>query len=133
MGCGGDDPADPPGRSPPDISGAYSLQSFSSVALTGGAVLSPPAVSGTLTLQQSAPTGSEAMGDFDLDVTVPDGAGGSERIVDQGSYTVRADGSWEQRGNLFQGTGTFTLAGPTLTVNVTEPALSVSSSVWRRQ
>lgn len=133
IGCGDDDPAEPPGQTPPDISGTYSLQSFSSAVLTAGNVLTPPAVSGTLTLQQSAGSGSEAMGSFSIDVTVPDASGGSNQVVDQGSYTVRADGSWEQAGQVFQGTGTFALSGSTLTVNVTQPALNVSTSVWRRQ
>lgn len=130
MGCGGDDdPAEPPAATPPDLSGTYALQSFTSATLTGGNVLTPPAVSGTLTLQQTAQTGSEANGTFSIAVTLPDGT----PFGDQGTYTLMADGSWQQAGNVFQGTGTFTLEGSDLTVNVVEPAISASSSIWRRQ
>ena len=90
-------------------------------------------MSGTLVLSQSPATGREAVGTFSLDVTVPDSEGGSDQQADQGTYTVRTDGTWEQRGNLFQGTGTFTLEGSVLTVMVDQPILSVSQSVWRRQ
>lgn len=131
--CGGDDPVDPPDEGPPDVSGTYSLESFSSAAATGNVALSPPDVSGTLTLVQSPSTGREATGTFDFDVTVPDSEGGTERVVDQGTYTIRADGTWEQRGGLFQGTGTFTIEGAVLTLTVNQPILSVSRSVWRRQ
>ena len=90
-------------------------------------------MSGTLVLIQSPATGREAVGTFSLDVTVPDSEGGTNQVVDQGTYTVRTDGTWEQRGTLFQGTGTITVEGSVLTVMVEQPILSVSHSVWRRQ
>lgn len=133
LACGDDDPADPADEGPIDISGTYALESFSSAALTGGATLTAPVVSGTLTLAQSPATGQEATGTFSLQVTVPDGQGGTQPVADQGTYTIRSDGSWEQRGALQQGTGTVTLEGAVLTVTVAQPALSVSQSVWRRQ
>lgn len=129
VGCGGDDPAEPPAATPPDVSGTYDLRSFTSATLTGGNVLTPPAVSGTLTLEQTAQTGSEANGTFEISVMLPDGT----PFADQGTYTLMADGSWQQAGNVFQGTGTFTLEGSDLTVNVVQPALNASSSIWRRQ
>lgn len=130
--CGGDDgPADV-ADPPPDLSGTYDLVSFSSV-VTGGATLTPPAVSGTATLQQSPATGSEAAGTITFEVRVPNPDGDVQTIADQGTYTVRADGSWEQQGTLVQGIGTFTLSGSTLTIRVTEPALSASTLVWRKR
>ena len=130
-GCGGDDPAEPPTATPPDLSGTYDLQSFTSVALTGGNVLTD--LEGTLTLLQTGQTGNEATGTFNIAVTVPDGEGGFTRFLDQGTYAVQTDGSWEQTGRIFQGTGTFTLEGSNLTVNVVSPALSASTSIWRKQ
>lgn len=131
-GCGGDDgPADVPDP-PPDLTGTYDLVSFSS-AVTGGATLTPPAVSGTATLQQSPANGSEASGSIGYEMQVPDGEGGVQTIADQGTYTVRTDGSWEQEGRLVQGIGTFSLSGSTLTIQVTEPALAVSTLVWRKR
>lgn len=132
-GCGGGDdgPADVPDP-PPDLTGNYDLVSFSA-AVTGGATLTSPAVSGTLTLQQSPATGSEATGNISYEVQVPDGEGGVQTIADQGTYTVRSDGSWEQQGRLVQGIGTWSLSGSTLAIQVTEPALAVSTLVWRRR
>jgi len=130
-GCGDDDPVevvDPP----PDLTGSYELESFSAV-VTGGATLVPPAVWGEMTLQQTGVDGSEATGSFEFAVTIADSPTGPVRVNDTGTYTVRSDGSWEQRGSLLQGTGTVTLSEGTLTVAVTEPQTSVSSSVWRRQ
>lgn len=130
-GCADDDPAevvDPP----PNLTGSYELESFSAV-VTGGATLVPPAISGEMTLQQTAVNGSEATGSFEFIVTIHDTPAGPVEVQDSGTYTVRADGSWEQRGSILQGTGTVTLSGGTLTVEVTAPATSVSSSVWQRQ
>ena len=134
LACG-DDPADPADEGPPDLSGTYALESFFS-ALTGGTTLMPPAVSGTMTLAQSSATGQEATGTFSFEVTLPPAPGGTEpqSLVDQGTYTVRTDGSWEQRGTVLpQGTGTFTLEGSDLTVTVEQPALGASRTVWHRQ
>lgn len=130
--CSDDDPAGPGGNPPPDLSGTYSLTSFSSV-LTGGLALVPPIVTGTFTLTQTASTGTEASGTLSVNITVPDGMGGNNNVVDQGTFTVRSDGTWEQTGQIQSGSGTFTLVGNTLTVQVTSPALAASTSVWQRQ
>ena len=132
-GCSDDDPAGPNGGgAPPDLSGTYDLASFTSV-LTGGLTLTPPIVSGTFTLTQTNVAGDEATGSLTVSITVPDGTGGTQTINDGGTFKVRGDGTWEQTGNAVQGTGTFTLVGSTLTVNVTSPATAVSTSVWQRQ
>ena len=133
VGCGGGDDPVEPDNAPPDLTGTYSLQSFTSTLLTGGNTLTPPGISGTFTLQQSPATGSEASGTFTFDLNVPDAGGNITEIMDQGVYTVRFDGSWEQAGQLQQGSGTYTLQGETLTVEVTEPPISVSTTVWQRQ
>ena len=131
-GCGGEDDPVEPDNAPPDLSGTYTLVSI--VALvTGGAVMMPPDATGTFTLQQSAPVGQEASGTMTMDVTIPDGLGGTTNIVDTGTYTVRRDGTWEQMGNLVQARGTYTFVNNVLTVEVTEPPLNVSTTVWQRQ
>lgn len=131
-GGGGDSPADVPDP-PPDLTGTYDLASFTSAVLTSGATLTPPAVSGTLVLQQSPANGAEANGTFDFEVRIPSDQGVMQVVADQGNYTVRGDGSWEQGGSLVQGIGTFSFSGSTLTTRVTEPALNASTSVWRRR
>lgn len=131
-GGGGDGPADV-ADPPPDLTGTYDLTSFSSAVLTSGATLTPPAVSGTLVLQQSPANGAEAVGTFNFEVRVPDGQGNTQVVADEGNYRVRADGSWEQGGSLVQGIGTFSFSGSTLTMRVTEPALNASTSVWQRR
>ena len=93
----------------------------------------PPDATGTFTLQQSAPVGDQASGTMTMDLTIPDGLGGTTDIVDTGTYTVRSDGTWEQMGSLVQARGTYTLLSNVLTVEVTEPALNVSTTVWQRQ
>lgn len=129
--CGGEDPI-VPDNAPPDLSGTYSLVSI--VALvTGGVVMTPPDVTGTFMLQQSPAVGDQASGTMTMDITLPDGLGGTTNIVDTGSFTVRSDGTWEQMGNLVQARGVYTLAGTRLTVEVTEPAINVSTTVWQRQ
>lgn len=129
--CGGEDPVEPD-NAPPDLTGTYSLVSI--VALvTGGVEMSPPDVTGTFTLQQSAPVGDQASGTMTMDITIPDGLGGTTDIVDTGTFTIRSDGTWEQMGNLVQARGTYTLVGGRLTVEVTEPPINVSTTVWQRQ
>lgn len=131
-GCGGDDgPADVPDP-PPDLSGGYDLVSVSS-AVTGGTTLTSPVATGTMTLQQSPATGSEATGSISFEVRIPDGQGGAQTISDRGTYTVRTDGSWEQQGEFVQGVGTYSLSGSNLRIQVTEPALAASTSVWRKR
>ncbi len=131
--CGEDDPMGGGGDTPPpDLSGTYSLQSFSS-PLTGGVSVGPPVVSGTFTLLQTDVDGGEATGTFDVDLLLPDGAGGQMPFQDTGTFTVRSDGTWEQSGQIQQGLGTWTLVGSTLTVIVTDPAQAAGTTVWLRQ
>ena len=68
-----------------------------------------------------------------LTILVPDDAGGTFTIEDQGTYKNRMDGQWEQAGDLQQAKGTYELEGNTLTLTVTEPVLAISNTVWRRQ
>lgn len=134
-GCGGDGttPPDPPEDLAPNLAGTYDLAAFSSALVTGGQTLEPPLVSGLFVLRQDPPTGNESMGTFEMSISVPDGLGGTTAFDDEGTYTVRSDGTWEQAGNLNQARGTYTLEGGTFTVTVTEPPLAVSLSVWQRR
>lgn len=129
--CGGEDVVEPEPEAPPDLTGSYSLQSLSAI-VTGGLTLTSPEVSGSFTVQQTSVTGGEASGTTMIGVTLPDGQGGTTTLEDQGTYVNRLDGTWEQTGVLLQGLGTYTLQGNILTVEVTEPALNVSTTVWRR-
>ena len=118
-----------PDDTPPDLSGSYTIVSFTS-GFAPGDTLTPPAVSGSFTLEQTSVTGQEATGTLDLMVTIPDEA----TIENEGVYRNRFDGTWEQEFSTgFQALGTYTLQGNILTVLVTEPALAVSTTVWRRQ
>ena len=131
--CSDDDDPVGGGGPPPDLTGTYDLVSFAS-PLTGGLPLGPAqGVTGTFTLTQTASGGSEASGTLNVTIEVPDGMGGTNQIVDQGEFTIRSDGSWEQDGQVQQATGTFSLVGNTLTVEVTAPVQAVSTSVWQRQ
>ena len=130
--CGGEDPVEPEPERPPDLTGSYTLESLSSVIVTGGQTLTPPDVAGTFTAQQTSVTGGEASGTTVFNLILPDGLGGTAPIDDQGTYVNRVDGTWEQAGLLLQGLGTYTLQSGILTVVVTEPALNVSTTVWRR-
>lgn len=136
-GCGGDDPMPPNRDLAPNLAGTYDLSAFTSALVTGGLRLEPPVVSGMFTLRQAVPTGSESMGTFELSITVPDGMGGNQSLVGQGDFTVRSDGTWEQDGVVaeapYQGRGTYTFENGTFTVVVTEPPLSVSTTVWQRR
>ena len=129
--CGGDDPVEPEPERPPDLTGSYTLVSLSAI-ITGGQTLTPPAVTGTFTAQQTSATGGEASGTTMFSLILPDGMGGTTPIDDQGTYVNRLDGTWEQAGLVLQGIGTYTLQNGILTVEVTEPALNVSTTVWRR-
>ena len=129
--CGGEDPVEPEPERPPDLSGTYTLESLSAI-VTGGLTLTPPDVSGTFSVQQTSVTGPEASGTTMISIMLPDGLGGTATIEDQGTYVNRLDGTWEQAGTQVQGLGTYTLQGAILTVEVTEPALNVSTTVWRK-
>ena len=130
--CGGsEDPVEPEPERPPDLTGTYALESLSAI-VTGGLTLTPPDVSGSFSVQQTAVTGPEASGTTMITVTLPDGLGGTTTLDDQGTYVNRLDGTWEQAGLLLQGLGTYTLQSGILTVEVTEPALNVSTTVWRK-
>lgn len=131
--CGGDEATPPEQDLAPNLAGTYDLAAFSSALVTGGQTLEPPLVSGVFILRQDPPTGNVSMGTFEMSVSVPDGLGGTTAFDDEGTYTVRSDGTWEQAGNLNQARGTYTLEGRTFTVTVTEPALAVSLSVWQRR
>ena len=116
-----------PDDTPPDLSGSYTLVSFYVPA--AGDTLRPPAVGGTFRLAQTSVVGQEASGTMDtLSITFP---GGSQNA--RGTYTNRFDGSWEQEFLTgFQALGTYSVQGNTLTVVVTQPALAVSTTVWRK-
>lgn len=134
-GCGGGEPVEPLGPEvdlAPNLSGVWELTAFSSQLVTAGETLEPPLISGTFILRQDPPTGSEAMGTFEMSISVPDGFGGTTAFDDSGTFTVRSDGTWEQAGNLNQAKGTYTLEGLIFSVIVTEPALAVSTTVWQR-
>lgn len=131
-GCGGgEDPVEPEPERPPDLTGTYTLESLSAI-VTGGQTFTPPLVSGSFSVQQTSVTGPEASGTTMISVTLPDGLGGMTTLEDQGTYVNRLDGTWEQAGVLLQGLGTYTVQGAILTVEVTEPALNVSTTVWRK-
>ena len=130
--CGGEDPVEPEPERPPDLTGSYTLESLVSVVATGGQTLTPPDVSGSFSVRQTSVTGPEAAGTTTISITLPDGLGGTATIEDQGTYVNRLDGTWEQTGTQVQGLGTYTLQGSILTVEVTEPALNVSTTVWRK-
>ena len=117
----------------PNLAGTYDLAAFSSPLVTGGRTLEPPDVSGIFVLRQDPPTGNESMGTFEMNISVPDGLGGTTAFDDEGTYTVRSDGTWEQAGNVNQTRGTYTLESGTFSVTVTEPAFAVSLSVWQRR
>jgi len=116
------------GGAPPDISGTYTLVSFTQ----GGIMLVPPAVMGTFTVTQTSSGATEASGTLTLDITVPDGMGGQNNIVGNGTYTIRSNGTWEQDLPSQQAVGTYALVGNTLTVTVTDPPQAASISVWQR-
>lgn len=132
-GCGGDEPTPPEEDLAPNLAGTYDLAAFSSALVTGGQTLEPPDVSGIFVLRQDPPTGNESMGTFEMSISVPDGLGGTTEFDDEGTYTVRSDGTWEQAGNVNQTRGTYTLESGTFSVTVTEPAFAVSLSVWQRR
>jgi hypothetical protein len=115
-GCGSDDPADPPVQT--DLSGDYVL-----VSVTQGGVTLGPAEGATGTL---ALTGTR----YTISITVPSSGG---PIITEDTGTYETDGNtWTQvsdNAGGFQGVGTFTLVGGTLTVDVTTAGVQVLS-VW---
>ena len=136
-GCG-DEVVVVPDPMPPDLTGTYTLQSFTS-ALDPETTLVPPEVSGSFTVQQESAVGGEATGTFTSDLTLPV-MGNIARLAGTGTYTNRLDGTWEQEfltGPLVQlspqQTGTYTFENSVLTVVVEQPPLSASTTVWRRQ
>ena len=110
-------------RPPPDLGGTYTLESIAGTA-TGGVELTQPAVSGALELTQDAPSGASATGRYDVTVTTP-----AATIAGRGTYTVDADGSWEQTGQV-SGEGSYAVSGDSLTIVITEPATAASTTVW---
>jgi len=130
LGCGDDNPQAPGGGAPaPDLSGTYTMVSFTQ----GGVTVTPPVVMGTFMLTQTASSGTSASGTVSVDITVPDGSGGFNNIVDTGTYTIDSDGSWMQTGNITSASGTFSLSGGTLTVEATQPAIAANTTVWQKQ
>lgn len=128
----------PPDPMPPDLTGTYAIESFTS-ALDPETTLVPPEVSGSFTVQQTAVVGGEATGTFTTALKLPL-AGNIIELPGSGTYTNRLDGTWEQEfltGPLVdlspQQTGTYTFESSILTVVVEQPALSASTTVWRRQ
>lgn len=137
-GCG-DEEVVVPDPMPPDLTGTYTIQSFAS-ALDPETTLVPPEVSGSFTVQQATVVGGEATGTFTSDLTLPVPGGNIARFEGTGTYTNRLDGTWEQEfltGPLVQlspqQTGQYTFENSVLTVVVEQPALSASTTVWRRQ
>ncbi|MDX1393120.1 MAG: hypothetical protein R3195_01970 [Gemmatimonadota bacterium] len=133
VGCSDDDddPMGPGGGPPPDLSGTYDLVSFTPPGST--TPIGPPIADGTFVLNQTSSSDTEASGDVDLDITIPDGMGGQNTIMESGTYTIRSDGTWEQESTTLQTVGTYTLVGSTLTVIVTDPPQAATTSVWQRQ
>lgn len=130
-GCG-EDPI-VPDDTPPDLTGSYTLVSFTST-FTAGDTLTPPAASGSFTLVQTEVVGQEASGTMDLTITFPSETGPGTTIEYEGVYRNRFDGTWEQEATTgFQALGTYTLQGNTLSVVVTEPEVALSTTVWRKQ
>ena len=128
-GCGGDDPVEPEPPSvepPPNLSGTYDLQS---VMQSGITVPAPPAM-GTFVLTQTSSSGDTASGTLSYNISIPSVG---VMLADEGTFTIRTDGSWEQSGTQGQSLGTYMLAGNVLTVIVTEPPPAVSTTVWQRQ
>ncbi len=128
----------PPDPTPPDLTGTYTIESFTS-ALDAETTLVPPEVAGSFTVQQTAVGGGEATGTFTTDLKLPF-SGNIIELPGSGTYTNRLDGTWEQEfltGPLVQlspqQTGTYTFEISILTVVVEQPALSASTTVWRRQ
>ena len=113
----------PPPPPPPDLTGTYFLESLVGTS-TGGTRLTRPTVSGTLELVQETPTGDSATGSYDVNITTP-----ALTITDEGTFTVRPDGSWRQTGEV-SGEGTYAISGDTLTLAITEPRTAASTSVW---
>lgn len=124
MGCG--EGSIEPDETPPDLTGTYQLVSLQ---YPNQPPATPPNATGTFAVRQTAVEGQEANGTVVLKIAIVDPA---ITIDDQGTYKNRYDGSWEQRSEQLQTKGTYTLSNDTLTVMVTEPALAVSTTVWRR-
>lgn len=116
-----------PDETPPDLTGSYTLVSLTQAGQTG----TPPTVTGTFNVRQTKVEGQEASGTMEMKVTInlsePPAV-----IEDEGGYKNRYDGTWEQTGQVIQSKGTYTFAGDTLTVVVTEPAIAASTTVWTK-
>ncbi|WP_420616084.1 Ig-like domain-containing protein [Candidatus Palauibacter sp.] len=108
---------------PPDLTGTYFLESLVGTS-TGGTQFTRPTVSGTLELTQEAPSGDSAMGSYEVNITTP-----ALTIADEGTFTVRSDGSWRQTGQV-SGEGSYAISGDSLTLAITEPETAASTTVW---
>ncbi|MXX73339.1 MAG: hypothetical protein F4205_13295 [Gemmatimonadetes bacterium] len=107
--------------------GTYELLSLSAL-VTGGMTLEPPDVSGTLTLGKLAPK----KGRMSMRITIPDGLRGTTTIVDEGTYVIDRDGTWEQTSQLVQADGAYSLEKDTLTVETVKPKLNGGTIRWKR-
>lgn len=117
--CGGDDD-EPAGPVETDLSGDYLL-----VSVTQGGVTVGPAqgATGTLVATQTR---------YTIDITVP-GPTGPINTVDTGTYQTNGNAWTQESDNAggFQGVGTFSLVGTTLTIDVTTAGVQVLS-VWNQ-
>ena len=112
-------------ESPPDLTGSYTIVSYTS-RYSDGNTLTPPAVSGTLMLQQTQVVAEEASGTVAFSITIPDWP----PLVFQGVYRNRIDGSWGQESSIGgPSTGFYKLENNILTVRT---FFAVSTMVWRR-
>ena len=115
--CGGDDD-EPTGPVETDLSGDYVL-----VSVTQGGITVGPAegATGTLVATQTR---------YTIDITVP-GPTGPINTVDTGTYQTNGNNWTQESDNAggFQGVGTFSLVGNTLTIDVTTAGVQVLS-VW---
>jgi len=110
------------GTNPPnevDLSGTYDL-----VSVTQGGVTLTPALgaTGTLVLTQTT---------YDISITIPSQTG-PMTTTDNGTYELSGDTWTQESANAggFQGVGTYSLVGGTLTVVVTTAGVQVVS-VWQ--
>lgn len=123
-GCG-DDEGLTTVEPPPDLTGTWTLQSFTQAGVM------VPGATGTLVLDQTATSGSMAEGTYDVQIDVP----GQDPIQDMGTFTIDgATGAWAQESSTLpiQSVGTFELQGNTLAVEVTQPAQAANTTVWTR-
>ena len=57
---------------------------------------------------------------------------GTTTIVDEGTYVIDRDGTWEQTSQLVQAEGAYSLEKDTLTVETVKPKLNGGTIRWKR-